>query len=606
MKTDVKTDHIIPTQRQRARRGAALPTTLALLLFMSIFGAGLLNLVSGSLKMAQRADDTTEALNMADGGLDLAMSWFSQQDAPPDGSDVQFPAGNQFFGTNGTILHPFSAAADGSKLTVRITWDVTNTGSVQKHYVVDSTATTASGATATVRAFVQQSSFGKYAVFLDNTPPGAYWASGLNVFDGPVHSNNSDNGNPPTPNGAANNIVWGDGSGGVVPRPIFTYGGNDAFTVSGPSVNWMRNSYGNNSAPASEAEWRMIATGGSGSVQTGVPMIAMPSASAARQYAALGQPVPPPPGDTVPPGGVPNTFGVTVPHNGGNGPTTGGLYIQGPVQQMNLSVDPGNSTTQIIQVKQTDPNGNPYTTTVTLNASNNSTSVHVDYMKPNGNSGTFRAATADNAYPGVTNGVVYCAGNIGKTDTTQVSGDLNAQPLVDPRSGGVTGVVADGRSLTLATDTSHDINIDGNLTYKTPRQKDASGNLLPESDLANAAFRSSAGTLGIVSKKVEVVENDASGNPITNVEVDAAVMAFDTYDAVNYAHRPVGKMLNMGTYIVKARGLFSTGSGLNVVSGIPCSRLYDNRLADHPPPYFPTTGTHYDVVSWQRVIAPLP
>ena len=87
--------------------------------------------------------------------------------------------------------------------------------------------------------------------------------------------------------------MWGDGTS-AVPKPVFTYQGNDAFTVSGPSVNWMRNSYGNFSAPTSEAEWRMIATGGSGSVQTGVPMIAMPSSSASRQYAALGQPVPPP------------------------------------------------------------------------------------------------------------------------------------------------------------------------------------------------------------------------------------------------------------------------------------------------------------------------
>ncbi len=577
--------------RRRARRGAALPTALALLLFMGIFGAGLLGLVSGSLQMAQRGDDAAEALNMADGGLDLAMCWFSQQGTPPDGAAVLFPAGNQFFGTNGTIPHPFSATADGSRLTVRITWDVTNSGSVQKHYVVDSTATTASGATATVRAFVQQSSFGKYAVFLDSTPPNAYWGSGLNVFDGPVHSNNSDGGSPPTANGAANNIVWGDGSGGIVPKPIFTYGGNDAFTVSGPAVNWYRNSYGNASAPASEAEWRMIATGGSGSVQTGVPMIAMPSATATQQFAAMGQT--PPAGGGGTPSGLPNTLGVTVPHSGGNGgPATGGLYIHGDVQQMTLSVAPGNSTTQIIQVKQTDANANPYTTTITLNASNNSTSVHVDYMAPNGNSGTYSAATTDASYTGVTNGVVYCDGSVGGQTA--------------PKTGGVAGVVADGRALTLATDTSHNVNINGSLTYKTPRQKDASGNLLPESDPANAAFRSSAGTLGIVSDNVQVVDKDTSGNWIQNIEVDAAVMAFGTYDAADYANRPVGSMLNMGTYIVKTRGLFSVGSGLNVVSGIPCSRLYDNRLADHPPPYFPTTGSHYDVVSWQRVVAPLP
>ena len=103
-----------------------------------------------------------------------------------------------------------------------------------------------------------------------------------------------------------------------------------------------------------------------------------------------------------------------------------------------------------------------------------------------------------------------------------------------------------------------------------------------------------------------MVDKDTSGNWIQNVEVDAAVMAFGTYDATDYTTRPVGKMLNMGTYIVKTRGLFSVGSGLNVVSGIPCSRLYDNRLADNPPPFFPTTSSHYDIVSWQRVLTPLP
>jgi len=587
--------------RRRARRGAALPTALALLLLMSIFGAGLLNLVGGSLRMAQRSGDTTEALNMADGGLDLAMLWFSQQGTPPAGDAVQFPAGNQFFGTNGIIPHPYSASADGSSLKVRITWDVTNVGSVQKRYVVESTGTTASGATATVRAYVQQSSFGKYAVFLDSTPPGAYWASGLNVFDGPVHSNNAD--------GTLNNIVWGDGTG-TAPKPIFTYQGNDAFTVHGPSVNWIRNG-SSNSAPASEAEWRMVATGGSGSVQTGVPMIPLPPATANQQFAAMGQP--PPPNGTGTPSGLPNALGVLVPHTGGNGgPATGGLYIHTlpgkDVQQMTLSVDPGNSTTQIIKVVQADANGNPYTTTVTMNASNNSTSVHVDSLEPSGNSGNFHPASTDASYTGVTNGVVYCDGNVGTPATVDGSGN----PV--PAKGGVTGVVADGRALTLATHANPDatdpnnrnININGNLTYKTPRQTDGSGNLLPESDPANATFRSSAGTLGIVSENVQVVDKDANGNWITNEEVDAAVMAFGTYDAADYRNRPVGKMLNMGTYIVKNRGVFSQGNGLTVTGGIPCDRLYDNRLADHPPPFFPTTGSHYDIVSWQRVVAPLP
>lgn len=34
--------------------------------------------------------------------------------------------------------------------------------------------------------------------------------------------------------------------------------------------------------------------------------------------------------------------------------------------------------------------------------------------------------------------------------------------------------------------------------------------------------------------------------------------------------------------------------------GFSSAMYYDGRLADNPPPFFPTTGTQYDVLSWQR------
>lgn len=126
--------------------------------------------------------------------------------------------------------------------------NATGQGSVKK-YLIQSIGTSG-GVSKVVQAYVSQTSFGNYAVFLNSTPPNAYWGSGLNVFDGPVHSNNSDNGNPATPNGALNNILWSDGTTSTPAAPIFTYQGSDAFTVSGPSVNWYRNSYGNSSPPS--------------------------------------------------------------------------------------------------------------------------------------------------------------------------------------------------------------------------------------------------------------------------------------------------------------------------------------------------------------------
>lgn len=568
-------------------------------------GGGLLTLTGNGDQSAGRQMQSTAAFNIADSGVEYTLQWLHSLPSPPNVNKAfQLPAwGGQ--PNDPGVVYPLGSGT----FTVWIFPDALNNAPINntigqgavKKYLIQSTGTSG-GVSQTVQAYVQQTSFGNYAVFVDSTPPNAYWGSGTNVFDGPVHSNNSDNATPPTPNGALNNIVWSDGTGSAPVAPIFTYRGSDAFTVSGPSVNWYRNTYGNRSSPASEAEWGMIATAGSSGVHTGVPMIPMPATDLTQQYVALGQT--PPPGSSAPPSGLPTTLGVFVPSSGGQ--TTGGMYIHGPVQQMTLSVDPHNNTTQIIKIQQTDTNGNPYTTTLTMIASTSppTTQVHVDYLQQSG--GTYQAAVTDDTYTGKTNGIVYCDSNIGKTDlSTQVGSDPTTQTLTNPKSGGITGVVADGSTLTLATDTSHNVNIDGNITYNTPRQKDSNGHPLPESDPSNATFCTQAGMLGIVSQNVEVVDKDTSGNPITNIEVDAAVMASGTYDACDYGSRPPGAMLNMGSYIVKTRGLFNTSSNGNVVNGIPCSRYYDNRLASHPPPFFPTTSSQYTVLSWQRVPVPL-
>ena len=37
------------------------------------------------------------------------------------------------------------------------------------------------------------------------------------------------------------------------------------------------------------------------------------------------------------------------------------------------------------------------------------------------------------------------------------------------------------------------------------------------------------------------------------------------------------------------------------IAGFADHYHYDERLADKPPPFYPTTGSEYDVLSWQRV-----
>ena len=557
----------------------------------STVNSGAMTVSNGTVQMANARLQATTAFNLAESGIEFTLQWLNSLPAAPSSAKAfdptftwgdttnPFPAAStngQGFLIRKVVTDPFSTGDTSNTFSVVIYPSTGNLGNTQKKYLVESIGSSG-GLKQIVEAYVQESSFGKYAVFINDTPPNSYWGSGLNVFDGPVHSNNAVN----AANGQANlnNVLWSDGTlNGDPVAPVFTWQGVDAFTVSGSGVNWWRNTVGNTTPAPSTAEMSDILSFGSGGFHTNTQAIAFPpSAQLTRQHdAALN-------GATAPAAGDP--VGVTV-------PTGGGLYIHGDVQQMELTVQ---GSKQVITIDQTDSNNNPYTTTVTLNPSPSpgTTQVQVNYMAEAGHSGNYHPATTNANYSGITNGVIYCDGNIGGQTGT--------------KTGGLAGQVADKMALTVATDPGMNLNIDGDLKYKTARQVDGNGNPIPESQDSN--FVNNAGTLGIVSNTVEVVddygsgdwEGKTAGNAITSLEVDAAVLAYNTYDACDYLTRPAGLMLNMGTYLVKTRGLFATSNNNVVVTGISCNRRYDARLANTPPPYFPTTSTNYDVLSWQRV-----
>jgi len=193
----------------------------------------------------------------------------------------------------------------------------------------------------------------------------------------------------------------------------------------------------------------------------------------------------------------------------------------------------------------------------------------------------------------------------------------------------LSGVVADHQGLTITApnntydntsatpDTTGTINLNGNITYHTPRAKDASGKFLPESDPANAAFVANAGTLGIVANTVNLDDNDAQGIALGDLEMDATVVAYQTLQSVdgqpttanNSFKRPPHNFNCMGGEIAGIRGVlgtFNINNGVTTMnSGLAGHYSYDGRMANTPPPFFPTTSTAYDILSWQRVSATL-
>jgi hypothetical protein len=586
------------SRKNQATRGMALVTTM--LFLMSLMAMMLIGMIASGTSRGGGSMETTNnaiqqsgarlqsenAFNLAESGVEYTLQWMSGLALPPTNASgfappfpgytqqgnrsVLAPDPNQTASTFSVIIYP-----DSGNFANVSNGQVTN--NAQKRYIIESTGTSG-GFSQTIRAYIHVASLSKYLVLVDKWPPNNWWVSGISTFDGPVHDNNSD--------GRNEDIYWKSNA----TSPMWTYAGSDAYEV-GANVNWWKNGWYNPGNPGA-SDWTKVFAGGQGSLTTGAQNIPFPTSSGLQLNAALN-------GTAAPTAASP--VGVTL-------PTGGGTYIHGDVSQMTLSVDPHDSTTQIIKIQQIDSHNNPVTTTLTMlpDAIPPKTLIHVDSMASDGHGG-YHTASTDGTASGVTNGVVYCDGNIG------AQGTAPGDPLTGtPKSGGVSGMMADNvvnattglvnhySALSIVTDHAKNCNIDGNITYHTARAKDNNGVYLPENQ--DSDFVKNAGTLGIVSNNVLIMQNDASGNALNNVEVDGTVMAYSLYEVDQYATRPAGNWENMGGYLSATLGVFGIGdSDGNIVNGMNNNFNYDARMANNPPPYFPTTGNTYDVVSWQRV-----
>jgi hypothetical protein len=295
----------------------------------------------------------------------------------------------------------------------------------------------------------------------------------------------------------------------------------------------------------------------------------------------------------------------------------GGIYINGDVRQMTLGTVGRNiQTITVVQAV----GSNTRTSLVTINPITNTTSLT---WTDTNSLGVVVATNPATLVPkaGTTNGVVYVNGNIGDQATGL---------------GGLKGVVADNivnngsitrrNSLTIATANGKSVNLNGDLTYLTQRiantnaadLTDAYGDkippYIPEKDDPN--FVLNAGTLGLVAYNIKVSDRTSDctipgGNDSTaytnastgaviptaqqlrRVKTQAACFALNTYDVFGNARTTnTDRHQNMGCY------LHVNGGNTNSMKMV---RLYDNRLSNDPPPYFPTTGTRYQVLSWRRM-----
>lgn len=325
--------------------------------------------------------------------------------------------------------------------------------------------------------------------------------------------------------------------GAVSANPIF----EDTVTSVGDFINYTP------SNPNSEDQFAKIYRAGSRGYELGVDEIPLPSSSDKQKEAAWG-----------PNGSYPGSNGVYT-------PAGGGIYIRGDSSVV-MQLD-GSGRQQFLITQS------GVTTTLTVDKQN-------DVMYKKVGSGTTTTVV------GAGNGVVYSTGHI-----TSLSGTI-ANNIV----GGTPTGVTHRSAFTIATDVNNgkNITVTNPIRHSTPYNPDLG---------PTATSNLYSGTMGLIGRSVTV----ASGAP-QNMEIDAVILAGSStttdgsFSVADYNTKvPTGTLKVLGGIIQKARGAVGTLSGNTLATGYSKDYYYDARMADNPPPYFPTTGG-YDRISWQRVL----
>lgn len=296
--------------------------------------------------------------------------------------------------------------------------------------------------------------------------------------------------------------------------------------------------------PSKEADYEKIYKTGSKGYQLNVDKINLPSSTSKQYDAALGT------------GTAPTVDGVYVEPNGG-------IFIRGD-NKIVAAVDSGSNQKFTITVAST---GSVYTVIVAGDGS---------YTSIQKGSGSVVKTM------GASTGVLYSTGNV-----TALSGEM-----VDNQVSG--GTVTHRNAFTLCTDVLNGKNITINNTLKYKTQYDPAQATTSDQNLK-------AGCLGLIARNV-IVDSTAP----TSMQIDALILAgsSSTSDGSFYVSNyntknPTGTLKVTGGIIQKARGPVGTLNSGSLATGYAKDYYYDSRLADNPPPYFPTTGA-YDRVSWVR------
>lgn len=554
------------------------------------------------LGLAWRRAKVLGAQTLAESGVRMSLQWLMQQSTAPSKLTAFAPSSvSNFFGgttvsgwtevtlnQGPTITENPDVSAVPGKIRVRFYPYASNATSNRKMFGIEAVGEY-QGMSHTVRVFVRQNSFARYAYFSDTAPTG-WWVSGSTRFQGPVHVNGVDASGTAVDSNAHINILWkaDDWSNPYSDDYIFTYPDEGYFTTSMDysQLNWQYTD--GTSAFAYDPNWwtpyweHITAAGRA--PKTNQPLIRMPSATTDQKSAALGTATEPA-----------STFvGAFIPVTGST--PNAGIYVGGNVKDLNLTYQymagsPGHDD-QVFEIIQGISTGEQLSRIVVCLV-NNTVDLTVS-TRPNASS-AWTLVSSSHYAGGATNGVIYVNGHIG-SQVAPYSGGLSGTVVPNIMSG---TTVSKPNTWTIVTEGTKTININGGIVYKN-LITDSSNPSNLKSNAASAPTES--GTLGLVAGRFRVPLYDDTGATLDYLTVHAVVMAYDTFEVTNYSTRAPGVINLLGGFIVKnnsSLGVVQLNGTVN--NGFILNRNYDQRIADNPPPNYPVADRSYQVMSFQKV-----
>jgi len=538
-----------------SQKGLALVATLIFVVVLTTFGIAILSMTRNEIKLATLQEESTKAFYLADAGVERAINWLENQDLPPNAEDL--PPEN----LDGT--HIFELAT--GKYRVGIEPNIT--GETTAGYIINSegwiTHEDDSKVSRKIRTLVTIANFAQYAYFSDeeafpfNTDiPGwggyagqTIWFTGNDSFGGRVHSNSQFH---------------------IVDIPDFT----GKVTSTEETIDFWGSAY-----RPDGSDFPTDGEGFMGGYELGVDEIQLPqfrNISDLDDENSLQRIA----GGSWSADVFPATNGVEIPYitSGTDKVATGGIYIKGNVNSIELNVDDSTGTegpNSKITIKQ----GSYPTTTTHI------TLVKEPYTLPAG-SKLNGVAAGGTVIPA--NTTLYL--EEGTTDYVSYTGLPNGVLFVE---GAINSLYGESHRGQMSIVSTQSITISDNIYYY---DRDKS------KDLFEDDIQAIEDSLGLISAKDVKI---ASGAP-DNIEIDAIIMALNTSFFYNgWQQYMKGTLSLLGGLIQKQRGPVGTHNAGVKVTGYSKEYIYDTRMANpasgYLPPYFPSTGK-YEKIWWKEVV----